>query len=69
MTGFPVRRMIEHVNEARSLQRKDSKFSEKLLLANALAQCAFGKIVGWRAIRTWFDDWRWLIGNCLHHAG
>jgi hypothetical protein len=34
--------VIEHADEAGSLQRKDSEFGEELLLANALPQCAAG---------------------------
>ena len=36
-------RVIEHVDEARALQREDAEFGEQLLLANAHMQCARAK--------------------------
>jgi hypothetical protein len=37
--------VIEHFNEARALQGKDTKFGEQLLLANPQAERATGQVV------------------------
>ena len=37
--------VIEHADQARALQRKDSEFGKEFLLANALAQRAAGQVI------------------------
>jgi hypothetical protein len=37
--------VIEHFNEARALQGKDTEFGKQLLLANAQTECATGQVV------------------------
>jgi hypothetical protein len=37
--------VIEHFNETRALQSKDTEFGEQLLLANAQTECAAGQVV------------------------
>jgi hypothetical protein len=57
--------VIEHAGEARALQRKDSEFGKKLLLANALAQRPAGQVIDLLIARWRLDDRvfmiRWLI--------
>jgi hypothetical protein len=58
--------VIEHVDEARTLQRKDPQFGKQFLLANALAQRAARQVIGLFTTRWRLNDGFFMVGWLAH---
>ena len=61
--------MIEHFDEARALQGKDTEFGEQLLLANARTERASAQVVWLTTIGSVLNDWFFRIRGVFHSPG